>query len=276
MKRMQTEYSQLENRAALSLKGPDTITLLERLVTNNTANWQSGEARYGALLTPQGKVIADFIGQRTDDGVLLDASSAHVEDLAKRLKMFRLRSDVAIELRTDLMVVSSASKNADLFADPRSEAMPRHGFAPSSEYPVAAEYDTARIANGIAEQGVDFATAAVFPADINMDLLGGVDLKKGCFVGQEVVSRMHRRGNIRKRTVTLKGKNLQPGSNLTADTLLGTVTSACSEQALALVRVDRLAKALAAGQDLTVDDKTVRLEETDWLKTEMAAFLGDD
>lgn len=266
----------LENRSVLALQGPDTIVLLERLVTNNTANWETGEARYGALLTPQGKVIADFIGQRTDTGILLDVSAAHIAELAKRLKMFRMRSQVEIDPREDLIVVSSTSEQTGLFADPRSGAMPWRGFMPASDYTGDDHYDGVRVSNGIAEQGLDFVSSAIFPSDINMDLLGGVDLKKGCFVGQEVVSRMHRRGNIRKRTIGLIGQGLHSGAALKAEALLGTVTSVSSEHALALVRIDRLAKALADGHALQVDDKPVTLKETDWLRAEMAASLGDD
>lgn len=276
MKQMSDQIHLLEKRAVLALQGPDTIVLLERLVTNNTANWETGEARYGALLTPQGKIIADFIAQRTDTGILLDVSAAHSAELAKRLKMFRMRSQVEIDLREDLAVVFSDSEQAGLFADPRSDAMPWRGFMPASDYASDDRYDSMRVSNGVAEQGLDFESSAVFPSDINMDLLGGVDLKKGCFVGQEVVSRMHRRGNIRKRTIGLIGQGLYPGAALKAETLLGTVTSTSGEHALALVRIDRLAKALADGQPLQVDDKPVTLKETDWLAAEMAASLNHD
>ena len=89
---MASPFVYLPHRAIVSLAGPDTITLLERLVTNDTTDWGPGTTRYGALLTPQGKVLADYLAVRTADGVLLDVSKTEVDALAKRLKLFRLRS----------------------------------------------------------------------------------------------------------------------------------------------------------------------------------------
>lgn len=268
----------LPGRAILSLTGPDTLTLLERLVTNNTSDWDAGAARYGALLTPQGKVIADFIALRTQTGVLLDVANDHIAGLAKRLKMFRLRSDVTIEQCEDMAVAITATPQDGAFADPRSAHLPLRAFVPMQDGQTCGDYDDRRVANGMAEQGEDFDSTDVFPADINMDLHGGVDLKKGCFVGQEVVSRMHRRGNIRRRTIELTGTDLVKGQQVLGDALLGEITSATKDgcSALARVRVDRLAKADAAKQALTVNDNPVILKKPDWLQQEMSAFIGDD
>ena len=93
---MQSRFAFLPHRSVLALTGPDTLALLERLVTCNTTGWTPGEARYGALLTPQGKIIADFLALRTEDGVLLDVHTDALGDLAKRLKLFRLRAKVEI------------------------------------------------------------------------------------------------------------------------------------------------------------------------------------
>ncbi len=273
---MTDTFLALPGRAVLSLTGPDTLTLLERLVTHNTMNWETGEARYGALLTPQGKVIADYIAQRTQDGVLMDVAKSAVDALAKRLKMFRLRSAVEITVDDTLVVAAVPEDHSGSFDDPRDTRLPRRAFIAREAASGRAEIEAERIALGIAEQGVDFGDADVFPSDINMDLHHGVDLKKGCFVGQEVVSRMHRRGNIRRRTVTLHGKGLSAGTALMGETALGDVTSAGAEHALARVRVDRLAKALTDGTALHADDKPVSVEKTDWLQVEMAAFLNHE
>ncbi len=242
---MTDSLSNSPRRAHLRLSGPDTITLLERLVTNNTEDWDKGECRYGALLTPQGKVIADYEAARTEDGVDLNVDAGAVEDLAKRLKMFRLRADVAIEV--------------------------------SEDAPLLFEDETARIMAGRPQQGIDFESAKIFPSDINMDRLGGVALNKGCFVGQEVVSRMHRRGNIRRRTVVLKGTFQDAGELLVdGDKSVGEVTSYYDTHALARVRIDRLAQAEKDGLHLSVNDIPVTVEKPDWLQEEMAAFLQDD
>ena len=274
-------------RAVLSLDGPDTISLLERLVTNNTQDWSPGEARYGALLTPQGKVIADYIAQRTETGVLLDVDAEAREDLARRFKLFRLRAKVEIEPRDDLILACAAPGTPGAFPDPRHAQMPHRVFTTPEGLEPALDYDARRIACGVPEQGKDFASAEVFPSEINMDRHGGVDLKKGCFVGQEVVSRMHRRGKIRKRTLILSASPadasgippLSPANALpvtSSSQALGEATSASENKALARIRLDRLASALAAGGDLKLGEIPVTLEKSVWLQGEIAAFESHD
>lgn len=280
----------LPHRTVLSLRGPDTIALLERLVTNDTSNWPAGETRYGALLTPQGKVIADYLAWRTEDGVFLDVARDYAPDLAKRLKLFRLRSQVEIEQRDELMVFAGLvacdaapdtppeaehAYRDPRYSDGRLRVVARADMA--DETHTIADYHADRIAHAVPEQGSDFATADVFPAEINMDVLDGVALNKGCFVGQEVVSRMHRRGKIRKRTLRLEmpaSATAQSGDSVTAPLSIGTVTSAAPGQALAVIRVDRLASAEQAGEIVTVNETPVSLEIPAWLDAERAAMEG--
>ena len=239
----------IPNRSLLSLTGPDTIALLERTVTNSVANWDVGAVRYGGLLTPQGKIIADYLATRTEDGVLLDVHEDALEDLARRLKMFRLRSDVKIEVREDLQVQQSDAGPPD----PRSDALPRRFYMPGGADGVSDNYHDLRIAAGVPEWGSDYRAADVFPTDVNMDVMNGIDYKKGCFVGQEVASRMKRRGKIRKRTVLIQGEALIAGDKVMAgDIPAGTITSTAGPLAHALIRVDR-----AAGKTLTCGEQTV-------------------
>ena len=284
---MAIPYAYLPHRAVLSLIGLDTIELLERLVTHNVQDWQPGETRYGALLTPQGKVIADYLAIRTEDGVMLELDQEALPDLAKRLKMFRLRADVQIEPQEDLFVIAgleptsepSAVSDAVLtYADPRfTEGRTRAlvTTAPSDAQSVS-DYHADRIAHGVPEQGSDFGAAEVFPADINMDHFGGVDLKKGCFVGQEVVSRMHRRGKVRKRTLCLHSDTPDiPSGSLQAPHEIGQITSTSGGLALARVRIDRLKQALDKGEALNVDETPVTIAKPDWLEAEMTAIVSN-
>nr|WP_070960189.1 folate-binding protein YgfZ [Hyphomonas sp. Mor2] len=288
---MTSSLVRLPHRSIVTLQGPDTITLLERLVTNYTSNWAVGDTRYGALLTPQGKVIADYLALRTEDGVQLDVSSDHAPDLAKRLKMFRLRSQVEIEVREDLFVFAGLEAHGDserdlqeamsLYRDPRySEGRLRLVGDRDDAFETTrtlADYHADRIANVIPEQGPDFGAAEVFPAEINMDVLDGVALNKGCFVGQEVVSRMHRRGKIRKRALRLsapEGIMLHPGTEIAAPLPIGTVTSAAGNHGLAVVRVDRLVAAEQAGESTKIGETLVTLEKPGWLVHELASMQG--
>ena len=229
--------TKLPYTACLKLIGPDTVTLLERLVTCRVDDMSAGDQRPGALLTPQGKIIADFHLTRTQDGCDLQVHDDAVADLEKRLKMFRLRADVKIE-RTAL--------------------------------PTSPHDELERIKSGLAVFGTDFMAADVFPTDINLDIRGGIDYKKGCFVGQEVVSRMKRRGKIRKRTVSFIGPGLSAGQTLRAgDKKIGVITSAAGDAALGRVRIDHLAAARVDDHPVMADDTPLNIPTPDWLLNEM-------
>lgn len=226
----------------LRLEGPDTIDLVDRVITCAVNNLEAGASRPGALLTPQGKIIADFSLTRTEQGCSLAVHPDAIDSLEKRLKLFRLRADVDIS----------------------SEDGP----------PVSIDHQ-ARIAAGQPAFGEDFVDAEVFPTDVNLDLFGGVDYKKGCFVGQEVVSRMYRRGKIRKRSVVLDGEDLEKGMEVRAGKkLLGKITSASGSNALAILRIDNLAKGLSENTEITAADKTVLVPIPDWLQDEMTALTA--
>lgn len=263
----------LPNRAILRLEGPDTIALLERTVTHTVAGWEAGAARYGALLTPQGKVIADYIAHRTAEGVLIDVHEAAAEDLMKRLKMFKLRSVVEISLPANVSV-NITNPMVGSYADPRSTSLPHRVLAPMHDGPVADGWDALAIAAGVPEWGRDYRAAEVFPTDINMDLMDGIDYKKGCFVGQEVASRMKRKALIRKRTVRLRGDALVAGAEVRAGgNLLGAVTSAAAGEGLALIRTDRFAKSILAKDAVTVGEAPAEIEGSPWLIAEVKALL---
>ncbi|MEM1087987.1 MAG: folate-binding protein [Pseudomonadota bacterium] len=298
---MSSPYAYLPHRGVLSLSGPDTIELLERLVTHNVKAWAPGETRYGALLTPQGKIIADYLALRTVEGVLLDVDKDALPDLAKRFKLFRLRAKVEIEAREDLFVIAGLEETShgvrpisgalEVYLDPRYPGGRLRGLATReswgawygyhpAEWSVPLDvYHADRIANGVAEQGADFETASIFPADINMDIHAGVDMRKGCFVGQEVVSRMHRRGRIRKRTLTVA---LPHSDNTLTDTeqhsfspKVGRISSVEGAQALAHVHLERLARALSSDEPILLNETPVTIEIPAWLSEEMQALQED-
>ena len=229
----------------LRLTGPDTIILLERLVTCRVDDMAIGDHRPGALLTPQGKIIADFYVTRTGHGCDLRTHYEIAPSLEKRLKLFRLRADVEIT-STALETVTKTDH-------------------------------TARVDAGLPIYGEDFTTADVFPTDINLDIRGGIDYKKGCFVGQEVVSRMKRRGKIRKRSITLKGNNLKTGEPVMAEgKRLGFITSATETNALAILRIDYLASALGDQVRLTSAEIPISPALPEWLQIEMEALINGD
>lgn len=251
----------LPHRAVLSLDGPDTISLLERTVTHNVTGWISGEMRFGGLLTPQGKIIVDYLATRTETGVLIDVHEDAIDDLAKRLKLFRLRADVEIEPRGDLFATADPAGAPD----PRSADLPKRSISADSPESTATTYHAGRIAAGVPEWGADYRASEVFPTDVNMDVMNGIDYRKGCFVGQEVASRMKRRGTIRRRTIAVSGKSLESGADILAPAPIGKVTSVAGEDGLASLRIDRLQSATEAP---SCNGAPVSIASPDWLKAE--------
>jgi tRNA-modifying protein YgfZ len=261
----------LPHRAVISVAGLDAEPFLNGLLTNATTGMDHGQRRYSALLTPQGKIIADMLLARGPEGFLLDVDAGAAPLLLKRLTLFRLRARVAIDARSDLAVFAF-----DGMPDPRSELAPARSIAPRTRASQGdiAHYHANRIAAGVAEMGADFASEEVFPADINMDLAGGVDFKKGCFVGQEVVSRMKRRGVARRRTLTARfdGAMETPAPILVDGFEVGRLTSSADGIGLARVRIDHVADAEMKGQIFVAGGKPLVFDKPDWLAGELAAL----
>tara|TARA_R110002072_G_scaffold138415_5_gene281587 strand:- start:808 stop:1611 length:804 start_codon:yes stop_codon:yes gene_type:complete len=249
--------ARLARRAVISVEGPDTRDFLQRVLTLDFSTLETGDIRPAALLTPQGKIVTDCLVHGIEGGVFLDTHAEAADALAKRLTMYRLRADARIVRRDDLAIVSGLGA-----ADPRHEALPPRAVMQAADAPDATgdgAQDKAEIACGIPAFGRDYAEAEVFPTDVNLDLYGGVGWKKGCFVGQEVVSRMKRRGTIRKRSLALTFDTDAPAAGsavMAGETPLGAITSSSGHNAIALIRLDRLE---AAEGDVMVDGAVARV-----------------
>ena len=247
----------LDDRAILGVSGEDAEGFLNRLLTRNLLGMAQGEARYAALLSPQGKLLFDLLVYARAPGFWLDVAADRAADLARKLTMFKLRAKVVIEHCADLSVFASWGDDngqapgqapGQAFRDPRHAELGRRLVVdtarPCSDGDAA--YDAHRIALGVPRGGVDFIYGDSFVHDANLDLLGGVDFDKGCYVGQEVVSRVHHRGSARKRVVKLAfyGDPPATGTALAAGSAqIGQVTSIAGHDGLAAVRIDRLAEA---------------------------------
>lgn len=259
----------LDDRALIRLGGADAQTFLHGLATTDIAGLPEGVSKPGALLTPQGKILFDFMIRRAGGGFVLDIRRDMAGDFAKRLKLYRLRSKVEIsEPEQQVVAVSwdrdsgSSSNNStashgdsSAVADSRFPVSVRRwsggdlGAAPATR----AAWDSLRIAHGVAELGPDYASGEAFPHDVNFDQTGGVSFAKGCYVGQEVVSRMHHRGTTRRRVVVAAAaRPLEPGTEVfAAGRPCGRLGTAVGAQALAIVRLDRVKAAMDAGAPIT-------------------------
>jgi folate-binding protein YgfZ len=277
----------LSDRGVVKVSGEDARNFLNGLVTTDVTLLRPGLGRFGALLTPQGKITADFLITEAPaghgGGFLFDCPCALAQGLADKFGFYKLRAKVAVENLSDSLGVLAAwdgdpKVTPDLaFADPRNAALGWRILVPAelsqkvadligAELVDGAAYDAHRIASGVPRGGLDFMYGAAFPHETNMDRLHGVDFEKGCYVGQEVVSRMQHRGTARTRTVRviLKDYSPEPGMAILAgDKQVGTIGSTAGQNGLALIRIDRAAEALTAGTPLTSGGLAIRIAEPD-------------
>jgi tRNA-modifying protein YgfZ len=281
----------LPDRGVVNVSGEDARTFLTGLITTDITELSPGFGRFGALLTPQGKIIVDFLITAAPaghgGGFLFDCPRALAQTLADKLSFYKLRAKVKIENLSDDGVGVIAAWGGEValkpdlaFADPRDTTLGLRILSKEDLKKVAAligaeladseAYESLRIAAGVPRGGLDFAYGDAFPHETNMDRLNGVDFDKGCYVGQEVVSRMQHRGTARSRIVKvlLEGPRPETGVTILAGgKVVGTMGSASGATGLALIRTDRVADALATGLPLTAGGLALRIAEPEALKT---------
>lgn len=266
----------LTDRTLIRASGPEASKFLHGVITCNVQTMAKGDSRYGALLTPQGKIISDFLFYAEGDDVFLfDAPAERAEDLLKRLVFHRLRAKVAFEKVEDLAVAAvfgeaEALPDGALYADPRFPALGRRLILPKAAAEALSSdlsaYEAHRIALGIPKGGADFTYGDTFPHEADMDQLGGVDFKKGCYVGQEVVSRMEHRSTPRNRLVEVVfSAPLAVGQEIVAgDKAVGQLTSVADGLGIATVRLDRITDARAEGVPITAGAVEVEVRKPEW------------
>ncbi len=275
----------LADRGVVRVAGEEAKTFLDGLLTCDLDRVAPGRPRFGALLSPQGKILFDFIVFAAADGAFhLDCARAQAPDLAKRLGFYKLRARVAVEDLSGTTGVLAGwgdspklELNSALVADdPRLPALGWRAIISPQPSPIEGEraYHAHRIGLGVPESGKDFSFGDAFPHEALMDQLHGVDFDKGCYVGQEVVSRMQHRGTARTRIVPvvyLEGVAAEPGADVTAGARsLGKTGSGTDGRGLAMIRLDRTADALAAGETIRAGGRPVRIETPGWASFSLA------
>jgi folate-binding protein YgfZ len=278
-------FAPLRSRALIAVGGPDWKRFLQGLITQDVETLAPGEARFGALLTPQGRLLFDLFVVGRDDSCWLDVEAEHRAAFLQRLLIYRLRSKVTLQLDdTPVSILftvhagesrdpSGAPAWAPAFArvsgvwvgDPRLPELGWRGYgvaAPAGAESVdEAVREAQKLALGVPGPA-DWGTDRTYPIEANFDLLNGIDFQKGCFVGQETTSRMKRRGQVKSRMlpIAFEGAPLAPGTEVLAgDLRAGVVTSAGQGRAIALLRLDR-----AEGQGLTADGRSVAVQRPAW------------
>lgn len=234
----------LEDRAVIAVAGPEARDFLQGLITNDMARVGPGKGTYAALLTPQGKILFDFLLTEGDQGtILVDCAAAARDALARRLAMYRLRAKVTIEPRNDLSVIAGwEGGNAFVYPDPRHEDLGARALV--AGFPGGAlksdAYHERRLSLGIPE-GSDFGTDRMFALDADLEELNAVDFNKGCYVGQELTARMKHRATSRKRLLPYRAEAEVPaGAAVRAgEREIGEVAATYGARGFALVRLDR-------------------------------------
>jgi len=278
----------LPDRGVVKIAGDGARNFLHGLVTADVLKLTPGLARFCALLTPQGKIIADFIVIEATDsgGFFLDIPRGLGVTLVEKLNLYKLRAKVGIEDLSETLGVlaawdgSGATDKGLCYSDPRLPALGLRVILPpqlaadaaialGASFVDASDYDAHRIALGVPRGGVDFSYGDAFPHEADMDQLGGVDFTKGCYVGQEVVSRIEHRGTARTRAVSIRYDGAAPGpgvSIMAGERQVGIMGSAADGRGVALLRLDRVTDAMTAGEPLTGGGVPIRLAKPDWAR----------
>jgi tRNA-modifying protein YgfZ len=255
------------DRAVVRVAGEAALAFLNNLLT---ADLNAGQPAYAALLTPQGKILHDVFVVPDGDTVWVDVATTQAAALVKRLIMYRLRArlDFALDDSKTVMVSSANGLKGLAYADPRTVDM---GFRSISDTraPVGGNrYDAARILHGLADSVADIGSGEMFVHEANLDQLQGVSFAKGCYVGQEVVSRTQHRGTARNRIlpVTFAGEAMHGAEIASGDKRVGTLLSQTENHALALIRLDRLSEATAP---LLCNGHPVAVQRPAWAKFDL-------
>jgi folate-binding protein YgfZ len=281
----------LPDRGVVKVAGADARTFLNGLLTTDIAKMTPALPRFAALLTPQGKIIVDCIVAEAPaedgGGFFLDCPRALAVDLVQKLNFYKLRAKVSCEDLSEAFGVMAVwdeigrTEYGLIYPDPRLPALGQRIMLPQhlakeaaddlgAELVEAGAYEAHRIAHGVPRGGLDFIYGDAFPHETDMDQLAGVDFEKGCYVGQEVVSRMEHRGTARNRVVPVTAATgFAPEAGIpvmAGDKTVGTTGSSAGPHGLAMLRLDRVADALAAGTPLTAGGIAIAPRKPEWAK----------
>jgi folate-binding protein YgfZ len=282
----------LDSRASVGVTGADARTFLQGLISQDIDKVRADRAAYGAFLTPQGKYLHDFCIAEIDGTLLLDCEAARADDLVARLRRYRLRADVALEVRTDLSVAAIFGGDAPagvdgdepgsacafgrgiLFVDPRHAGLGCRAILPATDAPGAlagagfapgdfAEYDTLRISLTVPDGTRDLEIDKTVLLEANFEALHGVDWQKGCYLGQELTARTKYRGLVKRRlvTVAIDGPAPAAGTRIAHNGRdVGVLHSRSGTRAIATLRTDL---GEGEGMSLAAGDAFVRVLRSD-------------
>lgn len=282
----QLKIARLADRSLIKIGASEAQDFLQNIFTCNIDEIKPGGASFGGLLSPQGKILFDFYVVRDGDDYLLDVAADMAEDLLKRLTFYRLRADVDLQAYDDQLKVfaiwgdkapnlDAAADSTMMIGDPKHSQLGWRVYSPqqpgSFKNAEIHDYHSHRIGLGVPEGGLDYGYGDAFPHEALYDQTGGVDFAKGCYVGQEVVSRMHHRGTARKRVIQVTSSEdlPKPGTRIEAlEKPVGELGSVSANKGLAMVRLDRVSRAKEAGNPLVAEGVVLEANIQLWAKIE--------
>jgi folate-binding protein YgfZ len=282
-----TRFALLPDRGLVRVSGPEAMHFLQNLLTRDVEGLTTGEAAFAALLTPQGKILFDFLVLKDADGFLLDTPASQAAALVKRLGFYRLRAKVTLEdcsgthevaaVFGDALPATPLAPEVLAATDPRLAALGLRVAGPKGmangleglglQAAEPADWHAHRIGLGVPEAESDFAYGEIFPHDADMDQLNGVSFRKGCYVGQEIVARMEHRSTARKRFIMVEASQALPAMGspvLAGEQEVGTLGSSAGGRGLALLRLDKVKAALDKGAQLTAGGVALSVALPGW------------
>jgi folate-binding protein YgfZ len=254
--------ARLSSRALIAVTGPEARPFLHNLLTQDVETLGEGELRFGALLSPPGRLLFDLFILGQAEGVLLDVAADRRDALIQRLSMYRLRAKVQVAADDRPVFAAWPDAPTGFIPDPRTPLMGGRLYGEAAADATEADYDAHRLSVGVPDPTADAPQDKTYPIEADFDLLNGIDFHKGCFVGQETTSRMKRRGSIKNRMLALDFDGPPPpfgAEVLKGELRAGEVLSGRDGSAMALLRIDRL------DGDLTVEGRPVRLRRPAWM-----------
>ncbi len=262
---MTAPIARLDDRALIRVSGPDARLFLQGLLTQDVETLAPGELRFGALLSPPGRLLFDLFLWGEAEAVVLDVAADRRDALLQRLAIYRLRAQVTLEPDDRPVLVTWGGTLPDGFViDPRLPGLGGRAFGADLAPDAAGnDWQAHRLALGIPDPDGDAPSDKTYPIEANFDLLNGIDFRKGCFVGQETTSRMKRRGSIRTRMLPIRFDGPPPpfgAEVLNGDLRAGEVLTGQDGGAMASLRLDRL------DGDLSVDGRAIRLLWPAWIE----------
>ena len=251
-----TRLAHLPDRGVISITGQDRTTFLQGLVSNDVMAASPGHAVWSALLSPQGKWLADFFIFASANALKLDCERAQIPMLIQRLSRYRLRMNVALEEDPGAKVYvgwgAAPEVAGDIAPDPRLPDFAWRILA-VTELPTnasAADWDRHRLQAGLPDGSRDMEADKTVLLEAGFDELSGVSWSKGCYMGQELTARTKYRGLVKRRLipVDIAGPVPPPGTPILRDgTEVGTMRSGADQIGLAVLRLDSLNAPLNSG-----------------------------